>query len=260
MKTAIFYMAFALCVLTTNAQEKLFLVFEFMQVDNDQEQAYWETENFWEKIHQERSNNGNILGWDLWSLQPGGENQHFQYLTVTLYNDPVKMMSGSGDFEAALKKAYPTLTEQDIEDAFTKTSKSRDLAVRLYLEQIATTDGENKMPLGTIAQIDMMKTTYESYSAYERFENEVFKSIHQALVSQGAKENWGLLRILSPTGSDTYASHITVNMFNDYKQVFSEHPKGKEYSKEEIKSFQDGLKTRDLKYTFMGTLVKKVRK
>ena len=29
------------------AQEKLYLVFEFMQVDNEQEAAYAETEEFW---------------------------------------------------------------------------------------------------------------------------------------------------------------------------------------------------------------------
>ena len=32
------------------AQEKLYLVFEFMKVDNVQEAAYAETEEFWVKI------------------------------------------------------------------------------------------------------------------------------------------------------------------------------------------------------------------
>lgn len=33
------------------AQDKLYLVFEFMQVDNEQEASYAETEEFWQKIH-----------------------------------------------------------------------------------------------------------------------------------------------------------------------------------------------------------------
>ncbi|MCB7479809.1 hypothetical protein [Christiangramia sediminis] len=36
------------------AQNETYLIFEFMKVDNDQEQFYYETEEFWEKIHQER--------------------------------------------------------------------------------------------------------------------------------------------------------------------------------------------------------------
>jgi len=100
------------------AQDKLFLVFEFMKVDNEQETAYLETESFWEKIHEQRTKNGDILGWDLWSLQPGGENNGYQYLTVTLYSDPVKMMSGAGDFEAALKAAYPKMTEAELNKTF----------------------------------------------------------------------------------------------------------------------------------------------
>ncbi|RAJ25362.1 hypothetical protein LX77_01665, partial [Gelidibacter algens] len=85
----------ALMLLGNNgfAQDKLYLILEFMKVDNEQEAAYMETEAFWQKIQEQRVKNGDILGWDLWSLQPGGEDQGYQYLTVTLYNDPLKMMS-----------------------------------------------------------------------------------------------------------------------------------------------------------------------
>ena len=54
------------------AQEKLYLIFDFMKVDNEQEAGYAETEAFWEKIHQQRSKNGDIIGWDLVALQHGG--------------------------------------------------------------------------------------------------------------------------------------------------------------------------------------------
>ena len=91
------------CICRLPAQEKLFLVFEFMRVDNEQELIYMETEDFWKKIHEQRVKNGDIFGWDLWRLQPGGEDQGYQYLTVNLYDDKVKMMSGAGDVEKALK-------------------------------------------------------------------------------------------------------------------------------------------------------------
>ena len=129
------------------SQEKLFLVFEFMKVDNEQESAYWETESFWEKIHAQRTKNGDIIGWDLWMLKPGGESQGFQYLTVTLYNDPVKMFEGSGDLMAAAKQAYPDMSEEDI-DTFLK----RQIEIRGGdLESLA---GYRDMMVGFTAQMD----------------------------------------------------------------------------------------------------------
>ncbi|HSQ47191.1 MAG TPA: hypothetical protein VLM44_09760, partial [Lutibacter sp.] len=81
MKKFLTLIAIILMGNTAVAQDKLYLLFEFMKVDNEQEQAYMETESFWEKIHEQRTKNGEILGWDLWSLQPGGEDQGYQYLT-----------------------------------------------------------------------------------------------------------------------------------------------------------------------------------
>ena len=112
---------------TANAQEKLYLVFEFMKVDNEQEAAYSETESFWEKIQEQRVKAGDIIGWDLWSLQPGGEMQGFQYLTVSLYNDPVKMVDGSSwsHLEDRAKAAYPNMTEADLMAKINGSSKTR---------------------------------------------------------------------------------------------------------------------------------------
>ncbi len=241
------------------AQDKLYLMFEFMKVDNEQEQAYMETESFWEKLHEQRVKNGDIIGWDLWSLQPGGEEQGFQYLTVTLYNDPVKMMSGAGNFESALKAAYPKMSEEEINKKFMATSKSRDLAVRAYLEHIAATKGNFEMPLGTVAAINLMKVADENYENYEKFETEIFQPIAQKEVDAGIRGNWGLMRYMLPTGSDTYASHITVDMYKDYNQLFNGGDiDGPEMSEEQIQKFQDGLGLRDMKYKYMATLIKKV--
>ena len=248
------------CICRLPAQEKLFLVFEFMRVDNEQELIYMETENFWKKIHEQRVKNGDIFGWDLWRLQPGGEDQGYQYLTVNLYDDKVKMMSGTGDVEKALKDAYPDLSEEELYEKFNQTGKSRDLAVRLYLERLAQTENTFEMPLGTVAAIDMMKAEPGKYWEYEKAEKEVFKPMHQRSVNNGSKGNWSFFRILVPSGSDNYASHITVNMFKDYNHMYNtDSPPGPELSADEQKAVRDGIDARDMKYTYMATLIRKVR-
>lgn len=260
MKKTLLIVALILFSISSFAQDKLYLVFEMMKVDNEQEMAYWETENFWEKIHQQRANNGDIIGWDLWQLSPGGEDQGYQYMTVTLFNNAADMFKG-GDFMKHVKAAYPDMTEEDIWKKMNEAGKTRDLAVRLYLEDIARTSGANEMPIGTTAYLDFMKVDMEKYGAYEKAEMEVFQPIHQKQVDAGDKEFWSLMRIMLPFGSDTYASHITVNMFKDVDAAVNK-PGGNwgDMTDAQRKAVQDGLKTRDLKKGIMATLVKKARK
>lgn len=205
---------------------------------------------------------GDILGWDLWALSPGGEQQGFQYLTVSLYNDPVKMMDGSSwaNLMERAKAAYPNMSEVDLEKQLNHSSATRDLAVRIFTEEISTTKGEFTMPLGTVAQIDLMKVDLMNYDAYEKAEMEIFQPIHQKEVNAGRKANWGLIRFISPIGSDTYASHMTVSMFKDYKQALSQNIDWTEgATPASTKAMQDGIALRDMKYVYMANLIRKAR-
>ena len=254
------FIAIILLSSTVIAQDKLYLVFEFMRVDNEQEAAYAETESFWEKIHVQRVKSGDIIGWDLWSLKPGGEDQHFQYLTVNLYNDPVKMFRGGGDLMVAAKKAYPKMSEVELTKKLNNSAKTRDLAVRVYLEEIDLTKGEFSMPLGTLGIINLMKAAAGQSDNYEKAESEIFKPLHQKQVDDGQRGSWGLMRFMSPWGSDTYASHITVDMYKDFEQFFNGNSgNNTEFSEVQQKIMNDGVATRDLKWAYMATLIKKAR-
>jgi hypothetical protein len=82
-----------------------------MKVDNEQENAYMDTENFG-KDSWPACKKWNIIGWDLWSLQPGSEDQGYQYLTVQIFTDPVKWCRAEVILYAA-KKAYPNMSDED---------------------------------------------------------------------------------------------------------------------------------------------------
>jgi hypothetical protein len=259
MKKILIFIALLLIGNMVFAQENLHLIFEFMKVDNEQGAAYAETEEFWEKIHEQRVKNGDILGWDLWALNPGGEDQGYQFLTVTLFNDPVKMFEGGG-FQTALKGAYPNMSDEELTKTFNKTSKSRDLAVRIHSKEISTTTPEFDMPLGCIAQIDLMKVEMGNYSTYEKAEEQVFKPLHQKAIDSGAKESWGLIRFMSPIGSDTYASHMTVNMFKDYEQWLNQSINYSDGATPALtKLMEEGIAARDMKYVYLARLIRKVR-
>ena len=264
MKKMLIFIVLLMLGNMANAQEKLYLVFEFMKVDNEQDGSYGETEEFWQKIQEQRVKGGDILGWDLWSLKPGGEMQDFQYLTVSLYNDPVKMMDGSSwsHLMERAKAAYPNLSETDLMDKLGNSAKTRDLAVRIYAEEIATTTGSSagEMVVGTVAQIDMMKVDLNDYWTYEKAEMDVFQPLHQKAVDAGEKTSWGLIRFINPIGSDTYASHMTVSMFKGYKQALNQNIDFNEgATPATTKAMQEGIATRDMKYVYIAELIRLAR-
>lgn len=245
---------------TATAQEdgdNLYLIFELMKVDNEQESAYAETEVFWKKIHQERVKSGDIIGWDLWSLRPGGEHQGYQYMTVTLFDNPVKMMSGS-DLMTHARNAYPDMSEEELTEQLNNSAKTRDLAVRLYLEQIATTEGDFEMKPGMVASMDLMKVDLGSYGDYESAEMEIFQPYHQERVDAGELGSWGLIRCISPIGSETFASHITVNMYEGWEHALSATFNPADSFSEEM-LVNAGIQTRDMKWVYMMELEEMVR-
>lgn len=259
MKKLFMIMVIALFSTTAIAQdsEPLYLLFEFMHVDEGQGDAYAETEKFWEKVHEQRVKNGDCIGWDLWRLEPSGQNQMAQFMTVSLYNDPVKMMDG-GDFNKAWTAAYPNLTDAESNEKMAMTAKSRDLTVRVFLQEIDKTKDDFDMPIGTLAVINFMKAKPGQSAAYEKMESEVFKPYHQSDVDSGGRANWGLLRNMLGYGTEAYASHITVDMYTGYDQFFN-GGNNTQLTDAQQKAMQEISNIRDLKSLVLGTLVRKVR-
>lgn len=255
-----FLMILVMTLFVTSAigqeEKPLFLMFEFMHVDEDQSAAYAETEEFWEKVHVQRVKNGDCIGWDLWQLQPNGQKQGAQFMTVSLYNDPVKMMEG-GDFNKAWNGAYPNLTAEQSNQKMAHTVKSRDLTRRVYLVEIDKTNDNFDMPIGTLAVINFMKAKPGQSGAYEKMESEVFKPNHQKDVDSGGRANWGLLRNMLGYGTEAYASHITVDMYTGYDQFFNGN--NTPLTDAQQKAMQEISGIRDLKSLTLATLVRKVR-
>ncbi|MCY1722609.1 hypothetical protein OU798_19825 [Prolixibacteraceae bacterium Z1-6] len=241
------------------ADQPLYLLFEFMQVDDHNESDYWEVESFWSEIHKQRVADNNILGWDLWQLTPGGVKQGSQFVTTTMFSSLEAMLQGipNGKFGEYLKQAYPDKTEAEIDAMMEKTVQSRDLTHRVYCKEINTTDGDFEMKVGTIVAMDIMK---QVESSYPKMEDEIFKPWHQEMVNKGEKGNWGLIHIILPTGSEAYGTHITYSMYENLGQLATsmENWGGKMDTKTKL-AVQEGLKTREWKEVKIGRLVMMVR-
>ena len=92
-KLLILSAVFCICFQFSHAQEKRYLVFEFIRVDKGKTVDYLEYKDFLSKVYAEAVKKGDIVGWDLWSLKSGSELDSYQYATVTYFKDPVNMMN-----------------------------------------------------------------------------------------------------------------------------------------------------------------------
>lgn len=246
-----------------NAQEKpeqLYLLFEFMQVNDEQESDYWQVEEFWSGIHKQRVADKTILGWDMWSLTPAGEEQGPQYMTVTLFASLKDMLQAAASWDVGnyVKKAYPDMKEKGLNAMFDKTAKSRDIAHQVYLKQTDNTKDAFEMKIGTVATIDIMKQLDEGY---EKAESGIFKPWHQEMVTKGKKGSWKFFRVILPAGSESYGTHLTVSMYKDAAQLaaFMENTDGGEMDLMTELAVKEGFKTREWKEVKLATLQKMVR-
>ena len=115
MKKFIFFIAIIFGTHLCFSQE-LFLTFEFMKVEDKDLLSYMANEDFWEKVHQEGVKEGAYTGWDLWTLKPGGFEQGYQFLVVTLFDNMSALLKGStiDQILARAQKAYPDLDAEAV--------------------------------------------------------------------------------------------------------------------------------------------------
>lgn len=255
-------LALFICQSIYAQEEKNFLVFEFIRVDANSVLDFLEYKEFLAKVHEESVKAGDINGWDLWSLQSGSEGEPFQYVTITYYDNPVKMMNGN-NIELLVeraKKAFPDMSEVQITNKINESIKIRDLAVRNHMVEVARTDDDFDFKPGTLASFDLMKAVEGRFQEYETAEQEVFLPSHERKIEAGFMENWRFLRTALPMGSEAKSTHLTMNIYADYLQFFNsmefEDIAATDVDRQRV---EEGLSSRDQKWVYLATLETVVR-
>jgi hypothetical protein len=243
------------------SQEKRYLVFEFIKVETGQTFDYLEYKEFLNEIYQQAVSNGEIAGWDFWSLKTGANNEGFQYVTITYYEDPVNMMNGFSNEKLVdlAKQAYPDMNESQISQKIQESFGTRDLASRSYMVEIAKSDDDFELKPGTLASFDLMKAVEGRFEEYETAEKEIFLPLHEKKIDAGFMESWSLLRTALPAGSEAKSTHMTLNIYSDYMQFFNSLEYEDNVSEDEVAAIEKGLNSRDQKWIYLATLENMVR-
>lgn len=244
------------------SQENRYLVFEFIKVETGQTVDYLEYKEFLNKIYQQAASNGDIAGWDFWSLQTGANNEDFQYATITYFNDPVNMMNGLAEdkFIEIAKQAFPEMDEAQISEKIKQSFDHRDLAVRSYMVEIGRSEGDFDIKPGMLASFDLMKAAEGRFEEYEKAEKEVFLPLHEKKIDAGFMESWSLLRTAFPAGSEAKSTHMTLNIYSNYMQFFNSLEYEDTASQTEQEAIEKGLSSRDQKWIYLATVESVVRR
>ncbi len=234
-----------------------YVLFEFMSVDDAEGGNYAEIEEYWSKIHEQRIADGSIVGWDLWSLGPA-DSDGPQYLTVTLFKSLDQMFASiTTDQIMNYAKAAHNSSQKEFDEMMDKTLASRDIMSAMYLKILSSTINSPDMHTGIFATFDFMKQLDENY---ERMEDQIFRIWHQQSVDEGDKMNWSLTRVILPSGSDVYATHITVSMYENQQQLASDLEAEEDNSDYmSVMAASGGIQTRDLRRKLIGQLMMMVR-
>jgi len=214
----LFTIVFGVFPLTGNAQENdppLFALVECMKVKPENEDRYLEVEkNIWKPLHLERAKQGNIYGWFLCRVRFTGTDDKYNYVTVTLFNDPLKLEDPWKNIDPA-----KVLPGKDIDKAWDETATSRELVTSSLIIRQASAypvggPGGNKF-----FQIDYMKVDQGKESEYIDVETNIWKPVHQEFIKAGSRVGWSLWGRNFPAGAGLDFQYITVNYMADWSKI-----------------------------------------
>ncbi|HKJ42684.1 MAG TPA: hypothetical protein VKA27_11360 [Sunxiuqinia sp.] len=206
----------AVAPLKTLAQENhpTFAVVDFMKVNQGDEDKYVQVEeNYWKPIHQERIKDGEIVAWELYKVRYTGTDDEYNFVTVTLFDDPAKL---EHPLQVDWEKIKP---EADLDKMFAETMASRQLVKKILFMQLDGVDaGENGQPVKYL-QVNFMKVKPGGESAYVANEQKVWKPVHQEFVKNGTRAGWSIWQTLYPNGAGEPYQYVTVDDYNSFAQL-----------------------------------------
>lgn len=198
------------------AQEpNVYVIVELMKVEQGNEEMYLDIEqNIWKKIHQERVNNGTIMGWILYRVKFTGENDEYNYATATVFDN-------RSNIEDPFKGIDPQkiLPDIDADEAMSKTVESRKLVKSQLIRRLDFAYPANSAgpPPFKFIHVNYMKV--KPASGYPYIARTVWKPVLQEYVNQGTRAAWTLWQTVYPRGFAEDYQYIAVDYFSEWSQI-----------------------------------------
>ncbi len=202
----------------SHAQEndpQLFALVECMKVKPENESKYLEIEkNIWKPLHLERAKQGNIVGWFLYKVWFTGTDDKYNYVTVTLFSDPLKIENSWKNVDQA-----KILPGKDLDAAMKETGESREMVSSSLINRQASVYREGGPGDFKYIQLDYMKVEQGKENDYWDSETNIWKPVHQEFIKAGSRVGWSLWGRVFPSGAGLDYQYVTVNYMADFSKI-----------------------------------------
>jgi hypothetical protein len=194
----------------------------YIQVQPDRVGDYLSIEReFWKPLQQERVDDGDILSWQLYEVRiPTGTAQDYQYVVITLYDD--LDVVANPDFEKYVERVHP---DRDANAAVRRTNEVRQWQRNeLWFQRDRVVPQTPSSEPAPFMMVDYVNTPPGGEGDYIRFEQDVWKPIHQARIDAGAMSGWSLWQMGIPDGTSQSYNHRTVRAYRRMSEIPGSFP------------------------------------
>ena len=205
-------------LLITLASYSQLINYTSVRLDEGQNDAYVELENFWSKINEKAIENDLKTGWMIWEVikEEGDEKAASRpdFLIMDFFQDSVQLNKAKeANFYEIGRSAYPKLSKKKF-DKIWEGGPYGDRNNYQLVRLDNTTWIFGDLELGSVIQLNVFKQLDESY---ERYEMEFYKKWHNKGILNGARKWWEFNKILSSkinteSSLDDTPTHVTIDM------------------------------------------------
>lgn len=212
----------------------------------------------WKPIHQERANDGRLLGWDLYAVRyPEGTGHDYNYLTVEYYDTLADL--DSLEYERYAERAHP---DKDLNELVQQTYDARDLVRSEVWTRVDEVTPEESPAQAPFLEVSYMKVEPGGIEEYVSLEQDIWKPVHQVRLDAEMIAGWALWQMALPGGTSQPYNHATATIYRSMADMSESYPENvweevhPDPSTDEIT--QETLETRDLVQTELWELIDSV--
>ena len=179
------------------AQSRAFVTFDYMKVEPANVDEYLNLEGeVWKPVHKEFQNRGIEVSWSLYRVRGAGTQNHYNYVTVSVYDGLGSLDRNIDDEEEIISKIY---SNEDLSGFWNRTSEARLHTGRdVFFVYDQALKGNNKelsaFSSGKIGQ-DITVTFMQTLAGQDAvgLESKWWKPIHKERIKRKVINSWEVL-------------------------------------------------------------------
>ena len=179
------------------AQSRAFVTFDYMNVKPANVSEYLNLEGeVWKPVHKEFQNRGMEVSWSLYMVRGAGTQNHYNYVTVSVYDGLESLDNDQSLFNEIISKVY---SNEELDGFWNRTSEARSHTGQdIFFVYDQALKGNNKelsaFSSGKIGQ-DITVTFMQTLAGQDAvgLESKWWKPIHKERIKRKVINSWEVL-------------------------------------------------------------------